>query len=1036
MNYKIVVLFKRFCVINLLVLSCSFFYAQNTVAGSLTWTYDLPDDKPTHIQRVQVDMKYELYTEKIGNRYKVWARFKFVPQFTKIQPERGGTYHYKYNGKWYDSDEMWRVDSRTTDGFMNTYGFIPDLQINQVSLSGNIIGDHKALFYASTSDSWHTNSAMLGYISNPNELSEISINPNNTYINYVGVINTSKLHKRIADYEKKLASNERYDDMLQKANQAFANKKYREAEQLYRSALEIKKGDSTAQNWMNESKRLADLEGSEVKNESNQPKQESKLSNSTSKDNFWNDNNSSKNSNAPQKTTITKQKMSVDEQIAYTKKITEEINRTEKAKRDTYFANERTRLQNEAQNKLKVLSTSFYANQARSSAEQGIKENSSFGRKYDNVEDLQEAFNQQSEQINSNAQNLLDARMQQNQNNLDYYWGTSTGTDRALGELATGIANIIGQAQAEKERKQAIEKLKKERDAQIAQIAEDKKRKLKELRNSIFEQFPEGGVPLSKHNVEAEELYFFAYSYDGDKKVKLTKLFPYARYKDGTWAFKDRVKAESERVLEGNVTLVGYYTDLALAEKEWDVLTNLLPKANIDYEIFSVKGKKKEDDTNENLDFWGDSPVKEKPKPKSTSKKQEDDFWNSPQSTEKKVEKHLSEFAQNDNLKARIEYEEAEVTFQDKNYRKAITKLTDAEKFLGRWTPKASYLKILALDKIVIYTQWDKNSKELYTQVKKYMQYFEKNTKNIEVDKMREIYQIEKKINLTKKIHDFEIDPLYTAANKALEKEEYSTALELYTKAANSQNFVAMDMISNMYSSGVGVDKDYEKSIEWDTKASNLGYSESTTDLGMMYYGGFGVAKNYKKALDYFLKAAESRHPKAMEYIGKIYKEGGNGASKDDKQAIHWFKEAVKFGRTENLMNIGDIYNFGSGTSQYNAEACKWYEKAVDNKILLGHVQFGICYLMGNGINRDYDKAITNFKIASENLNATEQEVPIRKLLGLAYFGKEEYTEALNWFIKSYENGFKESKDNIANMYENGLGVKKDKKLAKEWRSK
>src|SRR5690606_28419961 len=140
--------------------------------------------------------------------------------------------------------------------------------------------------------------------------------------------------------------------------------------------------------------------------------------------------------------------------------------------------------------------------------------------------------------INDNAQQLSDAKLQQNANNLEYYWGDSTGADRAVGELATGVANIIGQAKAEKERKEAQEKLRKERDEQRASIEAERKQKMLDLRNDIFKQFAEGGVLLSRHKVNIDKLYFFTYSYDGKTNAKISNVFPYAKYKDGSWAFK------------------------------------------------------------------------------------------------------------------------------------------------------------------------------------------------------------------------------------------------------------------------------------------------------------------------------------------------------------------------------------------------------------------------------------------------------------------------------------------------------------------
>ena len=69
-------------------------------------------------------------------------------------------------------------------------------------------------------------------------------------------------------------------------------------------------------------------------------------------------------------------------------------------------------------------------------------------------------------------------------------------------------------------------------------------------------------------------------------------------------------------------------------------------------------------------------------------------------------------FAQNE-MKARIVYEDAETAFQNQEYEKTITLLTEAEKLLGKWTAKVSLLKVQALNNIINLDgtdyKWDSN---------------------------------------------------------------------------------------------------------------------------------------------------------------------------------------------------------------------------------------------------------------------------------------------------------------------------------------
>jgi hypothetical protein len=49
---------------------------------------------------------------------------------------------------------------------------------------------------------------------------------------------------------------------------------------------------------------------------------------------------------------------------------------------------------------------------------------------------------------------------------------------------------------------------------------------------------------------------------------------------------------------------------------------------------------------------------------------------------------------------------------------------------------------------------------------------------------------------------------------------------------------------------------------------------------------------------------------------------------------------------------------------------------------------------------------------------------------GMSYFIKGKYSKAIPFFVKASNNGSKKAQFYLANMYEKGLGVKKNKKMA------
>jgi hypothetical protein len=72
-----------------------------------------------------------------------------------------------------------------------------------------------------------------------------------------------------------------------------------------------------------------------------------------------------------------------------------------------------------------------------------------------------------------------------------------------------------------------------------------------------------------------------------------------------------------------------------------------------------------------------------------------------------------------------------------------------------------------------------------------------------------------------------------------------------------------------------------------------------------------------------------------MEGLGVLYYNGW-GVAKDDAEAMRWFHKAVDGGaaearlfyRTDAMFYLGDAYEHGNGVAQDYAQAIVWYRKA------------------------------------------------------------------------------------------------------------
>ncbi|MES2650989.1 MAG: tetratricopeptide repeat protein [Bacteroidota bacterium] len=414
-------------------------------------------------------------------------------------------------------------------------------------------------------------------------------------------------------------------------------------------------------------------------------------------------------------------------------------------------------------------------------------------------------------------------------------------------------------------------------------------------------------------------------------------------------------------------------------------------------------------------------------------------------------------FAQND-LKARLDYDEAVKAFDAKNYELTLQHVAKVEELMG-WNPKTGFVKIQAMDKLADYTSLSNPiTEKLNEAVVRYLEYTSKqNPDDVVMDKFKAVYEINQKlktvrdemISITeygkkyaqfkKNIDTYAAMPEYIEANKAAEAKDYKKAVELYKSIDKKQNPLAYTSIARIaqYQDSYGININeamlyYHKAIEM----GNLSQIETLAGLYRMeknnkveYFKWLKIGaenglencywslalfyenKDYQKALFWHTKYAELNNTMAMTKIGDFYKEG-KGVTKSATEAFKWYLKAasftekyadgsgVRYGDEEAMVNVGLAYLYGTGVAKDGTEGFRWILKAAE----LGYDE---------GLYRDVANHYKNGDVVAKNL-----------------------PEAFKWFAKSAENGDAKSMEQLAIMYKIGSGVQKDKKLAAEWQAK
>lgn len=207
-------------------------------------------------------------------------------------------------------------------------------------------------------------------------------------------------------------------------------------------------------------------------------------------------------------------------------------------------------------------------------------------------------------------------------------------------------------------------------------------------------------------------------------------------------------------------------------------------------------------------------------------------------------------------------------------------------------------------------------------------------------------------------------------------------------------------------------DEDRAKAELWLTKAAEQGLAEAQYELGNLYYDYYCIsqryssdAENLNKAIAWFSQAAEQGKDEAVYILYQYYRYKGDYA-----QAIAWLTRSAEQGNYNAQYDLGNHYYHGIGLDQDYEKAVYWYNKAAQQGYSMALRDLGICYAAGRGVVQDYTKA---FELLTKSAKKDKDFITL---------------------------------SNLGKMYEEGLGVNKDLRVAlimyrkasvvKEWKGK
>ena len=158
--------------------------------------------------------------------------------------------------------------------------------------------------------------------------------------------------------------------------------------------------------------------------------------------------------------------------------------------------------------------------------------------------------------------------------------------------------------------------------------------------------------------------------------------------------------------------------------------------------------------------------------------------------------------------------------------------------------------------------------------------------------------------------------------------------------------------------------QDFATALRIFTELAKQGHSGAQFNLGVMYHHGRGVKKNYKKAFDLYTKAAAQEHPGAMNNLGRMYR-AGHGVKKDFDEALRWFQEAAKRHALA-ANNLAQMYLEGRGVEKNYEEAARLLRHASEMQHAKSQYDLGILYANGKGVEQDDKEAVRLIEMAAQ----------------------------------------------------------------------
>ena len=608
----------KFCIVPLLCFVFNLSAQNKSAVKSFIWAMRLPNDMDRGPMQVGIGGTYYFERETIADKH--YANLHI--SFTKMNFLGNGIPAYKYNGTVYLANEMNTTDGLGNIGFDKLQITSLAMKVQVIAAQPNIGGSNAFVLVQSSLGTVHHAAEIV----KETNLDHIDLMWAGSFLTDINWNNSSELENRIRNLVKSQQNKDEYKNVIQQADNAYARNNLTEAKTLYEKAQNLSPKENYPKTQLSKiDNALSEKEKQELASRKEQDTKTTTIS-------------KTEDTTSNNQLVINRPRQPTAEQIK------EDKNREINAKVAAQMAEIKQRQEQAKQietdlvNKANNLSQSFSQGNRASASVQAMQEASLSDKIFNSIEELDQEYSRQMQIIKQESSNYASAKTASVSSYIDANSNSGSQYDAAINSSMKAIGGLFSQIKANKEEKENKERLRAEREAQLALIENKRKAVIFNMRQKMLELFPDGKLPLESNNVKQTQVYVFAYLTNKNAlvnventKMTVSNIIAIDKLDDGSFPYKSALINNLKKFGTDTVYISGYYLNATDAKKMLDSFIVLASKSNLQLDRFSYNvdtPKKSNTITSSNGDFWETGSKKNTEPNKKPETKKGGDFWN------------------------------------------------------------------------------------------------------------------------------------------------------------------------------------------------------------------------------------------------------------------------------------------------------------------------------------------------------------------------------------------------------------------------